>query len=360
MVQAIINYQAQIDSCRLKENGYSALESLATFLKVSLVASLIFIAAHFFPRWHLNVGEEVGGCALGLTLGGYGFDRLCYLSTHSFIMKKFYKAGANAYVYKASSQMPEISSSKKDRLATRLGNLQGYLENMACAAKTALLSCFSKDLPGITFVSSANQGKWRDMARYDASIRCDKLAEVGAKFKFTVAPVIETDPFGRGVCFGSCLYFAKTYFSNGQDGHKVAQEFMGGAPVEAVILQEQYAQMGRSLFNGSAVEKSHNQMVAAAELAGLKFEPVDRAQSKEETVQKLIALSDGVYRVCVKGSSSGLHATLLIKKGNEALFFDPDSRTAFMPATSLEAYLKQVLPNEGGSSIAKLTPALQQ
>lgn len=355
--------QSKINSSRRWQYGAAALQHFSSLVKVAAYVGCIFMAAHGFHQFHLDqgagaIGREVAICT-GMLALGYGAGRLAQWAKDK---KKFFKAGADNRIYQETGQSPQEETSKVEQVVNRLLNI---ISGGIASLRGAIHLCPSKGI-----ILSANHGKWGDIALNDKTITCPQLTTVAARHGIVATPTVETDPYGDGVCFGACLIFAKNYFSNGQNWQDAAKENSGGAPHNAIVLQEQYAHLGRGLwkaaseeFFNSAYGRQARHETASAEMVELAIPQFHFGLSKGEAIDKLMAKPDGVYKigfdVHMTGIKVGGHAVLLIKKGDECVFFDPNDKARPISKDKLREVLEQELPAKGAIDICKLESSPQ-
>ena len=101
---------------------------------------------------------------------------------------------------------------------------------------------------GKCVAKTTNCGKGEDIGKYLQPVAPENLEGTAEKRGFQVDndPFL-LDPFSKGVCYGASIWFSRRYLETG-DLNTVAQEFKGGVPYEAVLLQGCYEQIGRAPF----------------------------------------------------------------------------------------------------------------
>lgn len=172
---------------------------------------------------------------------------------------------------------------------------------------------------------SGNHGKRSDFDRMYPLYRSEEFSQRAKQFDVTVGPHLLLDPFGRGVCGGSCLVFARHYLEK-RDMNAAANLFSAeGAPFEAVAMQAILHKIFK--LPGRYVLDSFHAM------SGLKC-----SKYWDLTYDDAIAFGgEGVYKCSIPTSDDGTerHAIVMIKDQNGCMLFDPNFGTG--PATLKQA-----------------------
>lgn len=346
--------QTFIDSNRRREYGYTALQHFATLVKIAALFTIIFMPAYGFHHCHIPPGKAIVPVETGILVGSIGVGLYAHdRAKWAEFRKKCHQTFADSIIYDATGVVPKNEISTFNKMMNRVDHyISGTFRECLQFIKTG------SDIE----YPSANCGKWEDIWRHDQATNNPQLTVIAAQSGIRCTPMFKTEPYGKGVCLGACLIFAKEYLTNGQNWQAAAKQFAGGAPHEAVALQEQYMHMKRSVFYTWAGENadflnSSTGLDFRAGRAAAMMVALDVIENhtgtKREAIAALVAKPDGVYQI-THDLSDGRHAVLLIKKGDECIFFDPNYETYSFGKEKLQSVLEKELSSKGTIDICQI------
>lgn len=188
---------------------------------------------------------------------------------------------------------------------------------------------------------TANRAKKEDLERYSQPLIDSRFARNARDLGFGISPRMTLDPYGIGICFGSCTLFSKLYIEN-RNITKVSELFRDGAPFEATVFQSEYTKLKKaillpgalSLFNKSHFQGSFNlkRTLVVFQSLGLNHIQEWTATNCKWIVNRLLAEEVVMFFISFpifssKFLSSKYHVVLFIREKEDSYLFDPNYST---------------------------------
>lgn len=251
---------------------------------------------------------------------------------------EFYNANIDALTFKLTGKTAARQLSTIERIYKYASlHLQALYQRLFEDIKTNPL----RGIKGTFVAPSYNRAKFADIAAYIEPKVDYQMIQVAARNRVIIGPAYSTTPFMQGVCFGSCMTFAHTYFKTASI-ETAAGLFTEGAPLEAVELQGKV----RNLYN---VKLGHNAWVwdrdtfakqkielsyqTALHVAGFTIVDHKGDLSYAAALEAMSSLKEGVHALSIPvfmpilGGQTGRHALLVLKEGDTCTLFDPNHGT---------------------------------
>jgi hypothetical protein len=194
------------------------------------------------------------------------------------------------------------------------------------------ISSVIRSTPSNLIAPSHNTGKWDDISVAAEMIKDQGMTQRALNHHGIVtSPNLSLEPFGKGVCAGACLHFAKEYLKT-KNIEATALLFSNGAPLQAVILHAK-----QQLLNGDPLPHPSNPTKNTEEGFTFRkrqafFNEAELDTDKPDTInfeqlkESLDKRDNGVYYVKVPFFDTS-HAVLVIKEGDSLYLFDPNRGT---------------------------------